>query len=163
MEHVSKDEAAFSMLRDGWVPLLAAVVLFLVHDRLTGVPSGGAPAGGVAGAAILAGHALFRSFPDLPLVAKYAALTGITMLLAIPAIMLLGALFLWIADRYGRGVRDLRAARVRDAVVIGGASLLFATSLWQLASNRLAASYSRSHESDGAASDPTRRSSPARA
>jgi hypothetical protein len=89
MEHVSKDEAAFSMLRDGWVPLLAAVVLFLVHDRLTGVPSGGAPAGGVAGAAILAGHALFRSFPDLPLVAKYAALTGITMLLAIPAIIVL--------------------------------------------------------------------------
>ena len=73
-------------------PLLAAVVLFLVHDRLTGVPSGGAPVGGVAGAAVLAGHILFRSFPDLPLVAKYAALTGITMLLAIPATRMLSTM-----------------------------------------------------------------------
>lgn len=89
MEHASKDETAFSMLRDGWVPLLAAVVLFLLHDRLTGVASGGAPMGGVAGAAVLAGHALFRSYPDLPLVAKYAALAGVTMLLAIPAIIVL--------------------------------------------------------------------------
>ena len=89
MQHVEKDETAFSMLRDGWVPLLAAVVVFLLHDRLTGVPSGGAPAGGVAGAAVLAGHILFRSFPDVPLVSKYAALVGLTMLIAIPAIIVL--------------------------------------------------------------------------
>jgi undecaprenyl-diphosphatase len=44
--------------------------------------------------------------------------------LAIPAIMLLGALFLWVADRYGRGVRDLREARLQDALVIGGAQAL---------------------------------------
>jgi undecaprenyl-diphosphatase len=44
--------------------------------------------------------------------------------LAIPAIMLLGAFFLWIADRFGRGVRDLDAARLQDAVVIGGAQAL---------------------------------------
>lgn len=89
MRDAAKDETAFSMLRDGWVPLLAAVVLFLLHDRLTGVPSGGAPAGGVAGAAVLAGHVLFRSFPDVPLISKYAALAGITMVLAIPAIIVL--------------------------------------------------------------------------
>jgi undecaprenyl-diphosphatase len=38
--------------------------------------------------------------------------------------MLVGALFLWVADRFGRGVRDLAGARVRDAVVIGGAQAL---------------------------------------
>jgi undecaprenyl-diphosphatase len=45
-------------------------------------------------------------------------------LLLIPVIMLAGALFLWIADRYGRGTRDLDAGRVQDAVVIGGAQAL---------------------------------------
>jgi undecaprenyl-diphosphatase len=45
-------------------------------------------------------------------------------LLLIPLIMLLGALFLWVADRYGRGTRDLDAGRVQDAVVIGGAQAL---------------------------------------
>ncbi len=45
-------------------------------------------------------------------------------LLAIPLIMLAGALFLWVADRYGRGTRDLDAGQLRDAVVIGGAQAL---------------------------------------
>jgi undecaprenyl-diphosphatase len=45
-------------------------------------------------------------------------------LLAIPAIMLAGAIFLWVADRFGRGTRDLDAGRVQDAVVIGGAQAL---------------------------------------
>jgi undecaprenyl-diphosphatase len=45
-------------------------------------------------------------------------------LLLIPLIMLVGALFLWVADRYGRGTRDLEAGRVQDAVVIGGAQAL---------------------------------------
>ena len=45
-------------------------------------------------------------------------------LLAIPAIMLVGALFLWVADRFGRGVRDLAGARMQDALVIGGAQAL---------------------------------------
>lgn len=45
-------------------------------------------------------------------------------LLLIPLIMLLGALFLWLADRYGRGTRDLDAGRFTDAVVIGGAQAL---------------------------------------
>jgi undecaprenyl-diphosphatase len=38
--------------------------------------------------------------------------------------MLLGALFLWVADRYGRGTRDLDQGRVQDAVIIGGAQAL---------------------------------------
>jgi len=45
-------------------------------------------------------------------------------LLLIPLIMLAGALFLWVADRYGRGTRDLDAGRIQDAVVIGGAQAL---------------------------------------
>jgi undecaprenyl-diphosphatase len=45
-------------------------------------------------------------------------------LLLIPLIMLLGALFLWVADRYGRGTRDLDQGRVQDAVIIGGAQAL---------------------------------------
>ncbi|MFN8519952.1 MAG: undecaprenyl-diphosphatase UppP [Chloroflexota bacterium] len=45
-------------------------------------------------------------------------------LLLIPLIMLLGALFLWVADRWGRGTRDLDQGRVQDAVVIGGAQAL---------------------------------------
>jgi undecaprenyl-diphosphatase len=45
-------------------------------------------------------------------------------LLAIPTIMLVGALFLWVADRFGQGRRDLDAARLQDAVVIGGAQAL---------------------------------------
>lgn len=45
-------------------------------------------------------------------------------LLAIPAIMFLGAVFLWVADQYGRGTRDLDAGRVQDAVVIGAAQAL---------------------------------------
>jgi undecaprenyl-diphosphatase len=44
--------------------------------------------------------------------------------LLIPVIMLAGAVFLWVADRYGRGTRDLDAGRVQDAVVIGGAQAL---------------------------------------
>jgi len=42
-------------------------------------------------------------------------------LLLIPLIMFAGALFLWVADRWGRGTRDLDRVRVQDAVVIGGA------------------------------------------
>jgi undecaprenyl-diphosphatase len=64
-----------------------------------------------------------------------AGLLGITLesffdtyfrdnLLLIPLIMVLGALFLWAADRYGRAARDLDAARLQDAVVIGGAQAL---------------------------------------
>jgi undecaprenyl-diphosphatase len=45
-------------------------------------------------------------------------------LLLIPLIMVVGALYLWAADRYGRGVRDLDEAQLRDAVVIGGAQAL---------------------------------------
>lgn len=45
-------------------------------------------------------------------------------LLLIPLIMLLGALFLWLADRFGRGTRDLDEGRIKDAVVIGGAQAL---------------------------------------
>jgi undecaprenyl-diphosphatase len=45
-------------------------------------------------------------------------------LLLIPLIMLLGALFLWVADRYGRGTRDLDQGRVQDAVILGGAQAL---------------------------------------
>ena len=45
-------------------------------------------------------------------------------LLLIPVIMVIGALFLWAADHIGRGVRDLDAARLQDAVVIGGAQAL---------------------------------------
>jgi undecaprenyl-diphosphatase len=45
-------------------------------------------------------------------------------LLLIPLIMLLGALFLWVADRWGRGTRDLDQGRMQDAVVIGGAQAL---------------------------------------
>ncbi|MEZ4596894.1 MAG: undecaprenyl-diphosphate phosphatase [Chloroflexota bacterium] len=45
-------------------------------------------------------------------------------LMLIPLIMFAGALFLWVADRYGRGTRDLDRARIHDAVVIGGAQAL---------------------------------------
>lgn len=45
-------------------------------------------------------------------------------LLLIPLIMLVGALFLWVADRLGRGTRDLDAGRIADAVIIGGAQAL---------------------------------------
>lgn len=40
-------------------------------------------------------------------------------LLSIPVVMVLGALFLWVADRFGRGERDLDRVDVPDAVVIG--------------------------------------------
>lgn len=45
-------------------------------------------------------------------------------LLVIPLIMLAGAAFMWLADRVGRGTRDLDQGRVQDAVVIGGAQAL---------------------------------------
>ncbi|MFN8621730.1 MAG: undecaprenyl-diphosphatase UppP [Chloroflexota bacterium] len=45
-------------------------------------------------------------------------------LLVIPAVMLLGALILWLAERVGRRIRSLHDLRVGDAVVIGAAQAL---------------------------------------
>jgi undecaprenyl-diphosphatase len=45
-------------------------------------------------------------------------------LLLVPVLTLLGALLLWVADRYGKGLRDLDETRFPDAVVIGGAQAL---------------------------------------
>ncbi len=40
-------------------------------------------------------------------------------LLSIPLVMVLGALFLWVADRLGRGTRELDQVAVPDALVVG--------------------------------------------
>ncbi len=45
-------------------------------------------------------------------------------LLLIPVLMLVGATFMWLADRFGHGTRDLAESRLHDAVVIGGAQAL---------------------------------------
>lgn len=45
-------------------------------------------------------------------------------LLLIPLLMVVGALFMWVADHVGRGTRDLDQGRVQDAVIIGGAQAL---------------------------------------
>jgi len=45
-------------------------------------------------------------------------------LLLIPVIMVLGALLLWAAERFGRGVRSLERIQFKDALTIGAAQAL---------------------------------------
>lgn len=71
------------------VTMLAALVIFIVHDAINGAGSGGAPIGGVAAASALAGERLFERYGHLAQAEKYVALALITGMMAMPAIVVL--------------------------------------------------------------------------
>jgi hypothetical protein len=69
--------------------MLAALAIFIAYDAINGAGSGGAPIGGVAAASALAGERLFEKYGDLAAGEKYVALAIVTVMMALPAIVVL--------------------------------------------------------------------------
>jgi hypothetical protein len=88
-EETPSPPALRSLLASILVTMLAALVIFIAHDAINGAGSGGAPIGGVAAASALAGERIFERYGDLATGEKYAALAVLTVMMALPAIVVL--------------------------------------------------------------------------
>jgi hypothetical protein len=79
----------FSALKNGWVVVLVALVVFISYENYTGLQMGRWPTVIVSGSAVLAGEVLCRMRPDRSVLETNLVLACITLALTIPALAII--------------------------------------------------------------------------
>ncbi len=83
---------ATKILADGWLAFVAILIVFIVHDLVTGVSYGGGTIGGVTGGIMVGGQAMLTPRPNLTpwqrriLLAAIGAAASVTVLALLHAL-----------------------------------------------------------------------------
>src|SRR5262245_37066916 len=85
-QKTSSQGSEFSALKNGWVVVLVALIVFFSYENYTGYHLGRWPTVIVSGTAVLAGEVLCRMRPNRSVLETNLVLAAITLALAIPAL-----------------------------------------------------------------------------